>query len=67
MFSLLNTRPLIVLCGKPCSGKTTVAMRIAEFIREKGKEVEVINLESVKLDRESAYGSIPLSFYIIPF
>ena len=53
---MLFNRPLIVLCGKPCSGKTTVAHQIADFIKEKGKEVEIINLESVKLERQSAYG-----------
>ena len=35
-------------------------MKIADFIKEKGGNVEVINLESVKLDRESAYGCIQL-------
>ena len=61
----MMNRPLIVLCGKPCCGKTTVAMKIADFIKEKGGNVEVINLESVKLDRESTYGCILLfPFYM---
>lgn len=58
LFLDITYRPLIVLCGKPCSGKTTVAQAIADYIKEKGKVVEIINLESVKLDRESAYGCI---------
>ena len=45
------------MCGKPCSGKTTYANQIAEYIRGKNKEVTIINLESLKLDRSSAYGS----------
>ena len=52
----IDCRPLIVMCGKPCSGKTTIANQIADFIREQGKEVQVINLESLHLVRESAYG-----------
>ena len=50
------------MCGKPCSGKTTYANQIAEYIREKGKDVTIINLESLNLDRSTAYGCKSLYF-----
>ncbi|KAK8813688.1 hypothetical protein WA556_000262, partial [Blastocystis sp. ATCC 50177/Nand II] len=49
--------PLVVICGKPCSGKTTAAEKIASFIKAKGKDVTIINLESLKMDPKSAYGT----------
>ena len=49
-------RPLIVVCGKPCSGKTKIANQLAEFIQKKGFEPTIVNVESLKLDSKTAYG-----------
>lgn len=57
---------MVVICGKPCSGKTTAAEKIASFIKAKGKDVTIINLESLKMDPKSAYGSISAAERLIP-
>lgn len=48
--------PLIVMCGIPCSGKTTVTKKIAAYMeKETGKRVEIINEESLNLVKQAAY------------
>lgn len=47
--------PLVVICGRPCTGKTTLAQQLAEFIRAKGNEVELVNAESLLFDRDSGF------------
>jgi len=48
--------PLIMMCGFPSSGKTRVAIRLAEFLSSKTEmEVVVVNDESLLLKRNEAY------------
>jgi tRNA uridine 5-carbamoylmethylation protein Kti12 len=47
--------PLLLMCGQPCSGKTTVAKKLAELLREYGIEVVTINETSLGLERNLAY------------
>lgn len=50
--------PLIVLCGIPGSGKTTKANELKKYFEEKhNKIVEIINEESLNLDKNVYYGS----------
>jgi protein KTI12 len=55
--------PLIVICGHPCSGKTTIAKRIAEACKEKGSEVIHVDEASLHLVRDASYkGTTKSSF-----
>ena len=48
--------PLILLCGNPCTGKTTFAKRLVEYLQEKGlTNVELINEESTNIDKKEGY------------
>jgi protein KTI12 len=46
--------PLIVMVGIPCSGKSTRAKQIEQFLKEKGMEVQIVNEEGLGLNK-SAY------------
>merc|ERR1719447_851854 len=39
--------PLVILTGFPSSGKTSVALKLQEFLKEKGKEVLVVSEEEL--------------------
>lgn len=48
--------PLILLCGNPCTGKTSFARRLVEYLKEKGiTNVELVNEESVNIDKKEGY------------
>lgn len=47
--------PLLVICGQPSSGKSSIAQRIAHICKEKGHEVIVVNEESSHLNRNDSY------------
>ena len=47
--------PLVLICGQPCSGKSAVATQLAEMLRAKGLEVEVVGEDALHLDRNAAY------------
>ena len=48
--------PLIVMCGIPCSGKTTLAKKLASYLeQEAGKKVDIVNEESLSLNKQAAY------------
>jgi len=50
--------PLIVLCGRPASGKSKRAVEIKDYIENEvkmGHEVIIINEESLGLDRNLGY------------
>ena len=48
--------PLIVIAGGPCSGKTTVATKIKDYLeKEKGKKVLLINEESLGVNKVEFY------------
>lgn len=47
--------PLVVLCGQPSSGKSTVAGQLAEAFKNKGYEVQIVDEPSFHLIRNEAY------------
>jgi protein KTI12 len=54
---VVNNMPLIVICGRPCTGKTTRALEIKAYIEANVKDMDVviINEESLGLCRAQAY------------
>ena len=54
--------PLIVIVGLPCSGKTAVSEVLCSFLRSKGKEVELVNEESVGISKQDGYASLVVDF-----
>ena len=55
--------PLIVIVGLPCSGKTTVSEAIREYLVANGQEVELVNDESLGINKQEAYASMNPSFF----
>ena len=48
--------PLIIMVGGPCSGKTTAAKKLKEYIeKEKNKKCYIINEEEFKLNKSESY------------
>ncbi|KAG2489062.1 hypothetical protein HYH03_012498 [Edaphochlamys debaryana] len=47
--------PLVVVCGQPCSGKTGIAAKLAARFAEAGVPVEVVDEQSLHLERNAAY------------
>lgn len=47
--------PLIILSGIPCSGKTTRAIQIKEYFEKLGKNVVLVNEESLHIVRAEGY------------
>ena len=48
--------PLIVICGNPCCGKTTVANKLKEYFeKQKNLVVNLINEESLNVDKNECY------------
>lgn len=55
--------PLVVFCGIPASGKTTHATELEKLLKEKGKEVFLLNEEVLRIDKNEGYkGLYWLSF-----
>jgi protein KTI12 len=52
---------LVVICGQPCSGKSTTALCLAEALKESGSNqtVRVIDETSFHLDRNQSYANMP--------
>eukprot|EP00128_Syssomonas_multiformis_P012248 Colp12_sorted_trinity150504_noHs@23840 len=49
--------PMILLCGLPSSGKTRRAQQLADYYRNEGRTVDIINEEGLQLQRSQAYSS----------
>ncbi|GAB1605841.1 protein KTI12 homolog isoform X2 [Argonauta hians] len=47
--------PLVILCGLPCSGKSTVSQSLASSFRESSKDVNIVSNHSIGLDRNSVF------------
>ncbi|XP_047334610.1 protein KTI12 homolog [Impatiens glandulifera] len=52
---------LVVICGQPCSGKTTVATSIYKALEESESKptVRIVNETSLHLDRNKSYADMP--------
>ena len=48
---------LVIMCGVPCSGKSTAAAELASALREKGIRVTVVDEPSLHLHRNAAYAN----------
>lgn len=49
--------PLLLMCGYPCSGKSTVALKIQNYFESQGKKVEIVSDDSCGIDRNITYNS----------
>lgn len=49
--------PLIVIAGRPCTGKTFFANEIVKYLQEKGCKVDLINEESLNILKQEGYKS----------
>lgn len=69
----LATMAMITVCGFPCSGKSTRAQQLANFVQAKladphcppkhrARKVVVLNDESLGIHKHSYDGALPLSF-----
>ncbi|KAH7819562.1 putative chromatin associated protein KTI12 [Monocercomonoides exilis] len=47
--------PLILICGPPASGKTSVATALSEYLNAKQYKVTVVNEETLGLDKTESY------------
>ena len=47
--------PLVVLCGQPCSGKSTVAAMLTVLFEEAQQKVLQVSEETLHLSRREAY------------
>lgn len=52
---------LVVICGQPCSGKSTAALCLAEALKESEvkETVRIIDETSLHLDRNHSYANMP--------
>lgn len=53
--------PLVVFCGLPGSGKSTRAIELFTHLKNLGREVQIVNEESLNIDREEGYKGTLLS------
>jgi tRNA uridine 5-carbamoylmethylation protein Kti12 len=50
--------PLVIVCGLPASGKTTLTKKLAAFLQENTQmAVQVINDEFLRIDNNSYFSS----------
>lgn len=47
--------PLVVLCGNPCSGKSSICRKIENECKNRGEQIDVLNDQILKLDRNEDY------------
>eukprot|EP01103_Thecamoeba_quadrilineata_P020546 TRINITY_DN8882_c0_g1_i1.p1 TRINITY_DN8882_c0_g1~~TRINITY_DN8882_c0_g1_i1.p1 ORF type:complete len:274 (+),score=50.16 TRINITY_DN8882_c0_g1_i1:103-924(+) len=47
--------PLVIICGVPSSGKTTVAQQLQAYFKEQQKEVVLVNEESLLINKNEGY------------
>lgn len=47
--------PFLIICGQPCSGKSTIAGKVADKLRLHGAQVVVIDESSASVDRDTAF------------
>jgi protein KTI12 len=47
--------PLIIITGKPCTGKSTFAKLLVEDLRNQDKVVELVNEESLLITKKGGY------------
>ena len=47
--------PLVMLCGLPCAGKTSVATMLAKYLKEAGQDVALIDDSIAHLSRNEGY------------
>lgn len=49
--------PLIIVTGRPCTGKTSFSSELALYLHDKGCKVEVINEERLNISKSEGYKS----------
>jgi protein KTI12 len=49
--------PLVIICGPPCTGKTTRAHKLYDYLKnELKKQVHLVNEESLQITKNEGYG-----------
>ncbi|GHV10771.1 tRNA dimethylallyltransferase [Clostridia bacterium] len=56
-FDMRNKPDLIVIAGPTASGKTAVAVKLAEFLNGSGRNCEIIGADSMQIYRELSIGT----------
>ena len=53
--------PLVMLCGLPCAGKTSVATMLATYLKKAGQDVVLVDDSVAHLSRNEGYrgGHVP--------
>eukprot|EP00049_Salpingoeca_infusionum_P012398 m.226990 g.226990 ORF g.226990 m.226990 type:complete len:273 (+) comp15172_c0_seq1:138-956(+) len=49
--------PLVIMCGFPCSGKSTRAQELVEHLTSEGKQVILIGDDTLGIDKAATYAS----------
>jgi protein KTI12 len=49
--------PLIIVAGRPCTGKTYFANELMKFLQNKGSKVELFNEETLNISKNEGYKS----------
>lgn len=52
-----STMPLVVITGRPCTGKTTVAKKLKAYLEAQGCTVNVVNEEALGVPHRTGYRS----------
>lgn len=53
--------PLVILCGFPASGKTTLATKLASFLKENTQlAVQIVNDEFLNIPNNEYYSGTPI-------
>ena len=47
--------PLVMMCGYPCSGKTTFVEKLQKHLEKMKKNVVIVSDDTVGIDRNSTY------------
>eukprot|EP00890_Picochlorum_soloecismus_P000375 jgi/Picsp_1/1338/NSC_04818-R1_protein len=50
--------PLVILCGNPCSGKSSICRKIEDECKNRGEEIDILNDQVLKLDRNEDYRDV---------
>jgi protein KTI12 len=49
--------PLIIISGRPCTGKTTFSNAFKSYLEEKGCQVDLFNEESLNITKKIGYSN----------
>ena len=56
--------PLVMMCGYPCSGKTTFVEKLQKHLEKMKKNVVIVSDDSVGIDRNSTYHRLEITLRV---